>query len=67
MAGIISSNLEERIYKTENVNEMKIMIKKILGVLNQSQNQRSRSQSPTQRRFNSPNREGQGACYHCGN
>ena len=67
-AGVSSSNLEKRVYKTEeDVNEMQIMITKILGVLNQSQNQRSRSQSPTQHIFNSPNREGQGACYHCGN
>jgi len=41
MAGVSSSNLEKRVCKTEDVNEMKIMIKKILGVLNQSQNQRS--------------------------
>ncbi|CAG2197086.1 unnamed protein product [Mytilus edulis] len=65
----VSASIEKRIKKTEDdLAETKIIVKKILNILNQNQgqNQRSRStyRSPTPERPTSPYR-GTG-CFHCG-
>ncbi|CAC5386659.1 tatD [Mytilus coruscus] len=63
----VSANIEKRLKKTEgDLAETKIIVNKILNILNQNQGQRSRSpyRSPTPERSTNPNRGT--SCYQCG-
>ncbi|CAC5424458.1 SFRS7 [Mytilus coruscus] len=66
----VSANIKKRLKKTENdLTETKIIVKKILIILNQNQGQRSRipHRSPTQDRSTSANRGMTNqSCYQCG-